>query len=109
LRQIEIEIKGKGKALAVLDDRNPGIAEALWQTLPIEAKANLWGEEVYFEIPLEMEDERPTPASSCRRRLLLVARPGLLHILRADAALLAGQPSRQDYERAGPVSGGEDW
>ena len=64
MRQIEIEIKGKGKALAALDDRNPGIAEALWQKLPIEAKANIWSEEVYFEVPLEKEDERPTPASS---------------------------------------------
>jgi hypothetical protein len=64
LRRIEIEIKGRGKALAVLDDRNPVIAEALWQRLPIEAEASLWGEEVYFDVPLEMEDERPAPASS---------------------------------------------
>jgi hypothetical protein len=63
LRQIEIEIIGKGRALAMIDEENPEIAEALWQRLPIEAKANLWGEEVYFEVPLEMEDESPTPIS----------------------------------------------
>lgn len=64
MRQLEIEIKGKGKALAVLDERNPAIVEALWQRLPIDAVANLWGEEVYFDVPLEMEDESPTPSSN---------------------------------------------
>lgn len=63
MRTIEIEIKGRGKALAVLDGRNPEIAEALWQRLPIEARANLWGEEVYFDVPLEMKDENPEPGS----------------------------------------------
>lgn len=63
MRSIEIDIKGKGRALAELDDRNPGIALAFWQRLPLEARANLWGEEVYFEIPLQMEDENPSASS----------------------------------------------
>jgi uncharacterized protein len=61
MRIIEIDIKGKGKATAMLDDRNPRIAEAIWQALPFEAKANLWGEEVYFDFPLKMENENPSP------------------------------------------------
>ena len=28
-------------------------AYLLWDTLPINGRANLWGEEIYFEIPLE--------------------------------------------------------
>ena len=28
-------------------------AQLIWEALPIEAKANLWGEEIYFTIPVE--------------------------------------------------------
>lgn len=64
LRHIEIDIRGRGKALAELDERNSQISDALYQKLPLEARANLWGEEVYFEIPLEMEDENPSPTAT---------------------------------------------
>ena len=29
-------------------------AEAIWEALPMEAKTNLWGEEIYFPIPVNM-------------------------------------------------------
>ena len=29
-------------------------ATAIWQALPVEGAANVWGEEVYFEIPVDM-------------------------------------------------------
>lgn len=32
-------------------------AQAVWEALPIEAKANLWGEEIYFAIPVKTELE----------------------------------------------------
>ena len=64
LRQFQIEIAGKGIALAELDHRNPKIAEAFWQMLPIEAEACLWGEEIYFNIPLQTVDENPSPSAS---------------------------------------------
>jgi hypothetical protein len=28
-------------------------AELIWEALPIEGKANLWGEEIYFAIPVK--------------------------------------------------------
>jgi len=28
-------------------------AQWIWETLPIEAKTNLWGEEIYFAIPVK--------------------------------------------------------
>lgn len=28
-------------------------AQLIWEALPIEAKANLWGEEIYFTIPVK--------------------------------------------------------
>jgi hypothetical protein len=64
MRMMEIEIIGKGKALAKLDERNPRIREALFDALPIEGMANLWGEEVYFDVPLQMDNENPSPTSS---------------------------------------------
>jgi len=28
-------------------------AEKLWRALPLEGRANVWGDEIYFEIPVE--------------------------------------------------------
>jgi len=36
------------------------IAEEIFKILPIETKGNLWGNEIYFEIGVEMENENPT-------------------------------------------------
>ncbi len=63
MRIIEIEIMGKGKALAKLDERNPKTREAFFDALPIEGIANLWGEEVYFDVPLQMDNENPSPTA----------------------------------------------
>ncbi len=32
-------------------------ARAIWDALPLEARANRWGDEIYFEIPVELEQE----------------------------------------------------
>ncbi len=64
MRYIVIEVRGKVRAQAQLDGRNPGIAAAIWQALPIEAAASLWGEEVYFDVPLSLEDEAPSPSAT---------------------------------------------
>ena len=63
IRMIEIEIVGKGKALAKLDDRNPKIREAIFEMLPIDGIANLWGEEVYFDVSLQMKNENASPSA----------------------------------------------
>ena len=34
-----------------------GTAQAIWDTLPIKGHVNLWGEEIYFQIPLDIELE----------------------------------------------------
>jgi hypothetical protein len=33
-------------------------AEAIWEALPIEARGNTWGDEIYFSIPVRMKTER---------------------------------------------------
>ncbi len=32
-------------------------AKKLWEALPIESRARLWGKEVYFEIPIHMDPD----------------------------------------------------
>jgi len=32
-------------------------ADKVWEQLPIEGRANTWGDEIYFEIPVTMEQE----------------------------------------------------
>ena len=32
-------------------------AQKLWDTLPMEGQANVWGEEIYFEIPVSAQQE----------------------------------------------------
>lgn len=32
-------------------------ARRIWDALPVEGTANVWGDEVYFEIPVEAEQE----------------------------------------------------
>ena len=36
---------------------NTPTAHKLWDALPIEGKANIWGEEIYFEIPVSAPQE----------------------------------------------------
>ena len=54
---IEIEIIGKGKVKAILDDRNPETARIIYDNLPIEGEANTWLDEIYFDVPLKLDYE----------------------------------------------------
>jgi len=49
VRRIRI-IAGRIEAEAELNDTNT--AQAIWETLPIKSRVNLWGDEIYFSIPL---------------------------------------------------------
>lgn len=44
---------GKVEATAALDDSPT--SQAIWDALPIEGRANTWGEEIYFTIPVSLE------------------------------------------------------
>jgi len=46
---------GAIEAEAELNDT--GTAQAIWETLPIKGRINLWGDEIYFSIPLSLELE----------------------------------------------------
>jgi len=51
-----IRIKsGQVEVVAELNDTNA--AQAIWDALPIKGRANLWGDEIYFSIPVSVELE----------------------------------------------------
>jgi len=57
---ISVDIEGRGRAAFQLDDRNPGLAQALLRVLPISTPAERWQEEIYFSLPFACEDENPS-------------------------------------------------
>ena len=62
--EIEIEIIGKGKLNAILDERNPKTARMMYENLPLEGEANIWLEEIYFDVPLKLEYENPSSTTT---------------------------------------------
>ena len=58
-RRTEVDVKqiviiaGSVRAEAMLNDSPT--AQKVWEALPIEGKANVWGDEIYFGIPVEAE------------------------------------------------------
>ncbi len=54
MRKIEI-IAGEVRAQAELRDTET--AQAIWDALPITGRAQTWGDEIYFSIPVSMEEE----------------------------------------------------
>jgi uncharacterized protein len=53
-KKIQISV-GAIEAEAELNDTRT--AQAIWETLPIKGRANLWGDEIYFSIPLSLKLE----------------------------------------------------
>lgn len=54
-RTIQIKINGV-ELEAILN--NSRTAQAIWKALPIAARINTWGDEVYFVIPVKFELEK---------------------------------------------------
>lgn len=50
-------IAGEITAEARLNDSNT--AQTIFNALPIEARANTWGDEIYFSIPVDLKGENP--------------------------------------------------
>jgi hypothetical protein len=48
-------IAGAIEATAELNDTMT--AQAIWEALPIKGRVNLWGDEIYFSIPVDLKSE----------------------------------------------------
>jgi hypothetical protein len=52
IRILVSDLKGEGEL------NESRTAQLIWEALPIEAKVNLWGEEIYFSIPVKTAQEK---------------------------------------------------
>jgi hypothetical protein len=46
-----------GAIEATAELNNTRTAQAIWEALPIKGRVNLWGDEIYFSIPLSLQLE----------------------------------------------------
>jgi hypothetical protein len=58
MKRIKIFCETIGEVFATLTDENPKTAKVFYSSLPIEGKANLWGEEIHFRIPVPVYKEK---------------------------------------------------
>lgn len=59
MARIKVWTKVTGDVEAeLLEGKNPKTAEAVWKALPIKGRANRWGDEVYFSVPVRVGQER---------------------------------------------------
>ena len=54
MRRVRITA-GEVSAVGQLEDT--ATADAIWEALPIQARANTWGDEIYFSIPVHMGED----------------------------------------------------
>ncbi len=55
--KIKIISESIGKVIAELTDENPKTARRFYDSLPVEGEVHLWGDEIYFSVPLQVEKE----------------------------------------------------
>jgi uncharacterized protein len=59
---IKFLVEGVGEAEGeIIRIRSPRTADAILKALPIEGMSALWQEEVYFDIPVKMGNEKSSP------------------------------------------------
>jgi len=64
VRKIAITCKDFQVSAEMLEGERPKTCEAIWRALPFEAELEIWKEEVYFEIPVKIPPENPTPKTT---------------------------------------------
>lgn len=60
-RRIRISCRDFAVEATFLENQRPRTCEGIWNALPLEAELEIWKEEVYFDIPVRIPPESPTP------------------------------------------------
>jgi hypothetical protein len=47
-----------GGVTCVAELADNATANAIWAALPLEARANRWGDEIYFSVPVELSEDK---------------------------------------------------
>jgi hypothetical protein len=55
--KIKISTASIGTIEATLTEENPETANIIYELLPIKGSVNLWGDEIYFSIPVQIQAE----------------------------------------------------
>ena len=55
--RVKISTASIGTIEATLTKENPETANTIYELLPIEGSANIWGDEIYFSIPVQIRAE----------------------------------------------------
>ncbi len=63
-RKIIIACKDFKVEAELLERERLKTCDAIWRALPFKAELEIWKEEVYFEIPVKLPPENPTPKTS---------------------------------------------
>jgi hypothetical protein len=63
-KKIIIACKNFEVGAEFLEDQRPNTCDAIWKALPFETELEIWKEEVYFEIPVKIPPENPTPKTN---------------------------------------------
>jgi len=64
VKKIEITCRDFEVEAELLEREHPKTCGAIWTALPFEATLEIWKEEVYFEIPVKIPPENPTPKTT---------------------------------------------
>jgi hypothetical protein len=57
--RVRITSPSSGEVFADFTGESPETAKAIWDALPLEARASTWGDEIYFSIPVDADVEEP--------------------------------------------------
>jgi hypothetical protein len=55
--RLKIELKGAVFEATLTKDFSPKTVEKIVKSLPIESEVMIWGDEVYFDVPVTMDEE----------------------------------------------------
>ncbi|TKJ25870.1 MAG: hypothetical protein CEE41_03630 [Hadesarchaea archaeon B3_Hades] len=61
MRKIKIVCRDFEVEAELLEKLCPDTCDAIWKALPFDAGVEIWKEEVYFDIPVKVKPENPTP------------------------------------------------